>query len=273
MNKAVPSRSLFLFRWVKRNIQKNLNSIAVVLGFFLFWEAAVWAFDIPQFILPAPSTALSHLLVPRTDANYRWWYHISSTVLAISLSFAITSTVGILIAIALAWSKRLKEIVLPAFVFINSLPIIAIAPIILLWMGYGVLTNMVIAFLVGFFPVVINTITGLEAVDEDLLDLVRYLHASKLQVFLKIRIPNALPYIFSGLKICSTMSIVGAIVGEFIASDRGLGYIIINAQYSMNTPPIFSSLILISLAGALLYTIVSLLERFIMPWTALEAEP
>jgi len=140
-------------------------------------------------------------------------------------------------------------------------------------MGYGVLTNMVIAFLVGFFPVVINTITGLEAVDEDLLDLVKYLHASKLQVFVKIRIPNALPYIFSGLKICSTMSIVGAIVGEFIASDRGLGYIIINAQYSMNTPPIFSSLILISLAGALLYTIVSLLERIIMPWTALEAEP
>jgi len=132
---------------------------------------------------------------------------------------------------------------------------------------------MVIAFLVGFFPVVINTITGLEAVDEDLLDLVKYLHASKLQVFVKIRIPNALPYIFSGLKICSTMSIVGAIVGEFIASDRGLGYIIINAQYSMNTPPIFSSLILISLAGALLYTIVSLLERIIMPWTALEAEP
>lgn len=273
MSTAVRSRPLFLLRWVKRNIQKNLNSIAVVVGFFLFWEAAVWVFDIPQFILPAPSTALSHLFLPRTDANYRWWYHISSTVLAIGLSFVATSTVGILIAIALAWSKRLKEIVLPAFVFINSLPIIAIAPIILLWMGYGVLTNMVIAFLVGFFPVVINTITGLEAVDEDLLDLVKYLHASKLQVFVKIRIPNALPYIFSGLKICSTMSIVGAIVGEFIASDRGLGYIIINAQYSMNTPPIFSSLILISLAGALLYTIVSLLERIIMPWTALEAEP
>lgn len=268
-----PSRLRALFRWIKRSIQKNLNSFFVVLGFFLFWEISVWIFKIPPFILPAPSTALSHLLFPRADANYRWSYHISSTVLAIGLSFVVTSTVGILIAIALAWSKRLKEIVMPAFVFINSLPIIAIAPIILLWMGYGVFTNMTIAFLVGFFPVVINTITGLEAVDEDLLDLVRYLNGSKLQVFLKIRIPNALPYIFSGLKICSTMSIVGAIVGEFIASDRGLGYIIINAQYSMNTPPIFSSLILISLAGALLFTIVSFMERILMPWTAFEAEP
>ncbi|HOV37273.1 MAG TPA: ABC transporter permease [Spirochaetales bacterium] len=267
------SRLQVLMQSTRRSIQKNIQSALVVLGFFLLWEFAVWIFHIPQFILPAPSTALNHLFIPRADANYNWLYHISSTVLAVGLSFLVTSLAGILIASALAWSNRLKEIVLPAFVFINSLPIIAIAPIILLWMGYGVVTNIVIAFLVGFFPVVINTLTGLEAVEEDLLDLVRYLHASKLQIFIKIRIPNALPYIFSGLKICSTLSIMGAIVGEFIASDRGLGYIIINAQYSMNTPPIFSSLILISLAGALLYTLVALLERIIMPWKSLEAQP
>ncbi|MFQ3621479.1 MAG: ABC transporter permease [Spirochaetales bacterium] len=271
-NKKPLPRLRTIGKWVRNNLQKNLHSFVVVLSFFFLWEIAVWVFRIPQFILPAPSTALEHLLLPRTDANYRWSYHISSTVLTIGLSFFVTSTVGILIALVLAWSKKLKEIILPAFVFINSLPIIAIAPIILLWMGYGIFTNMVIAFLVGFFPVVINTTTGLEAVEEDLLDLVRYLNASKLQVFVKIRIPNALPYIFSGLKICSTMSIVGAIVGEFIASDRGLGYIIINAQYSMNTPPIFSSLILISLAGALLFTLVALVERIVMPWTAVVAE-
>lgn len=108
--------------------------------------------------------------------------------------------------------------------------------------------------------------TGLVSIEEDLLDLVNYLHASKLQIFLKIRIPNSLPYIFSGLKICSTMSIVGAIVGEFIASDRGLGYIIINSQYTMDTPPIFSALIVISLAGAALYWVVALFERLLMPW-------
>ncbi|NMB01461.1 MAG: ABC transporter permease subunit, partial [Firmicutes bacterium] len=135
-----------------------------------------------------------------------------------------------------------------------------------LWMGYGIKTNILIAFLVSFFPVVINTMTGLDSIEDDLLDLIRYLNASKLQLFIKIRIPNSLPYIFSGLKICSTMSIVGAIVGEFIASDRGLGYIIISAQYTMSTPPIFSSLIVISLAGAGLYWVVALAERLIMPW-------
>jgi NitT/TauT family transport system permease protein len=161
---------------------------------------------------------------------------------------------------------------MPAVIFINSLPIIAVAPILLLWMGYGIVTNILLAFLLSFFPVVINTISGLEAVEEDLLDLVSYLHASKLQIFLKIRFPNSLPYVFSGLKICATMSVVGAIVGEFIASEYGLGHIIVNSQYAMDTPPIFSSLILISLSGGGLYLLVSLLEWACMPWTHLREQ-
>jgi NitT/TauT family transport system permease protein len=113
---------------------------------------------------------------------------------------------------------------------------------------------------------VINSATGLNEVDEELLDLVRYLHASKWQVFTKIQFPNALPYIFTGLKICSTMCVVGAIVGEFIASDRGLGYIIINSQFTMDTPPIFASLILVSLIGFVLFGLVSVIEKILMPW-------
>ena len=155
---------------------------------------------------------------------------------------------------------------LPLFIFINSLPIIAVAPIILLWFGYGIFTNVLIAFLVSFFPVVINTATGLNEVEEELLDLVRYLHASKWQVFTKIQFPNSLPYIFTGLKICSTMCVVGAIVGEFIASDRGLGYIIINSQFTMDTPPIFAALILVSLIGFVLFGLVSVFEKILMPW-------
>jgi NitT/TauT family transport system permease protein len=255
-----------LFRDIKIGFRRNYQSVLVVIGFFLFWEGAVAFFAIPEFVLPPPSSALNHLFFYQASANYNWGLHISTTVMEIGYSFCFTAVTGILISLVLAWSKRLKNIVMPLFIFINSLPIIAVAPLILLWMGYGIWTNIFIAFLVSFFPVVINTTTGLEAVEEDLLDLVRYLGASKLQLFTKIRIPNSLPYIFSGLKICSTMSIVGAIVGEFIASDRGLGYIIINAQYSVNTPPIFSSLILISVAGALLYGLVSLFEKILMPW-------
>jgi NitT/TauT family transport system permease protein len=166
----------------------------------------------------------------------------------------------------MAWSRLVNDMMLPLFIFINSLPIIAIAPIILLWFGYGIFTNVLIAFLVAFFPVVINTAMGLNEVEEDLLDLVRYLHASKWQVFAKIQFPNSLPYIFTGLKICSTMCVVGAIVGEFIASDRGLGYIIINSQFTMDTPPIFASLILVSLIGVVLFGLVSVSEKIVMPW-------
>ncbi len=255
-----------VLRDVRRGVKRNYQSVLVVLGFFLLWEVSVALFKVPEFILPSPTSALSHLFLPQPDANYNWALHISTTVMEFSISFLVTAAAGILIALVLSWSKAIKGFVLPLFIFVNSLPIIAIAPIILLWMGYGLATNVLIAFLVGFFPVVINTTVGLEAVENDLLDLIKYLNASKLQIYVKIRIPNSLPYIFSGLKICSTMSIVGAIVGEFIASDRGLGYIIINSQYSMDTPPIFSSLIVVSAAGALLYGIVSLFERLLMPW-------
>jgi NitT/TauT family transport system permease protein len=230
------------------------------------WQVSVGLFKIPEFILPTPLVALEHLFLPQPDADYNWMVHIRATLLEIGLAFVITSIVGIAIAIALAWSDASRKVSMPLFVFINSLPIIAIAPILVLWSGYGLKTNILIAFLVSFFPVVINTLAGLAAIEEELLDLVKYLHGTKLQVFVKLRIPNSLPYIFTGLKICSTMCVVGAIVGEFIASDRGLGYIIINSQYTMDSPPIYAGLMLVSLFGVSLFGLVGLAERILMPW-------
>lgn len=251
---------------VKRVILNNYQNVLTILGFFLLWEILVIMLKVPEFILPTPSSAIAHLIFPQPDANYNWQLHISVTVYEFIIGFVVTSICGIGISILMIWSKTMKKLLMPIFIFINSLPIIAIAPIILLWLGYGLKTNILIAFLVSFFPVVINTSAGLEDIEDDLLDLVRYLNASKAQIFFKIRIPNSLPYIFSGLKICTTMSIMGAIVGEFVGSDRGLGYIIINSQYTMDTPPIFSSLIVISAAGGLMYLLVVGLERLCMPW-------
>jgi len=247
-------------------IKKNYQTPLVILMFFLAWQFAVVIFNVREFILPSPLSALEHLFLPQPDANYNWSVHLSATIYAVLASFAATSIIGIAIAITMAWSRLINDMMLPLFIFINSLPIIAIAPIILLWFGYGILTNVLIAFLVSFFPVVINTARGLNEVEEELLELVGYLHASKWQVFTKIQFPNSLPYIFTGLKICSTMCVVGAIVGEFIASDRGLGYIIINSQFTMDTPPIFASLILVSLIGFVLYGLVSVFEKILMPW-------
>ena len=253
--------------------KKNYQTPLVILVIFFIWQAAVVLFNVREFILPSPLVTLEHVFFPQPDANYNWTVHLTATIYEVLLSFVITSFVGIVIAIIMAWSRLMNDLLLPAFVFINSLPTIAIAPIITLWFGYGILTNVFIAFLVSFFPVVVNVAVGLHKVDEDLLDLVRYLHGSKWQIFIKIRIPNSLPYIFAGLKICATLCVVGAIVGELIASDKGLGYIIINSQFTMDTPPIFGSLIMISVIGVTLSWLVSLLERILMPWYRSETVP
>jgi NitT/TauT family transport system permease protein len=248
------------------SIKTHYQTPLTLISFFILWQVAVMLFSVREFILPSPLTAILRLLVPQPNANYHWLVHIQATLIEVFLSFIVTAAVGILIAVLISWSKRIRDLLLPFFVFVNSLPIIAVAPIFLLWMGYGIATNILIAFLVSFFPIVINTATGMGEVDEDLLDLVRYLKANQWQIFIKIRFPNALPYIFSGLKISSTMCVVGAIVGEFLASDKGLGYIIINSQFSLDTPAIFAALILVSLIGFLLFGLVSLIENLLMPW-------
>ncbi len=247
-------------------IRNNASTILVVTGLFALWQAAVMLFAVPEHVLPSPLSALAHLLFPQPDAYYNWRLQISTTVSEVLASFAVTAAAGVALALVISWSRWLRDLIMPFFLFVNSLPIVAVAPIILLWFGYGLATNILIAFLVSFAPVVINAATGLSDIDEDLIDLVRYLHASKWQVFAKIRLPNSLPYIFSGLKICSTMVVVGAIVGEFVASDRGLGFIIINSQYTMDTPPIFAALIVISVLGVVLFGAVALIERLAMPW-------
>ncbi len=244
----------------------RLKTPAVIFVLLVIWEVCVRVFKVKEYILPSPIVALQHLLQPQPDANYSWMVHIRITLKELAISFLVTSVLGIAIAIGLAWNATIKKIVMPAFVFLNSLPIVAIAPLLVLWFGYGLKTNILIAFLVSFFPVVINTTVGLFEIEDDLLDLVKYLNGTKLQIFLKLRLPNSLPYIFTGLKISSTMCVVGAIVGEFVASDKGLGYIIINSQYTMDSPPIFAGLMLVSLFGVALFGIVSAVERLCMPW-------
>ena len=168
---------------------------------------------------------------------------------------------GVILGIAVVWSEWLKRTILPFLVFLNSLPKIAVAPLFMIWFGYGILPNILIVFLISFFPVVINTATGLVAVEEDLFDLVNYLHATKWQKMRKIQLPNSLPYVFSGLKIAATTAVTGAIVGEFVASDKGLGSVIIASQTTLATPVIFGSLILITVIGMALFGFVGMMER------------
>ncbi|MCX7786814.1 MAG: ABC transporter permease [Spirochaetes bacterium] len=243
-----------------------LRRVGYFFLFLIFWQGTVMVLGIKEFIIPTPLKTLSHIFHPTLAAKYQWPLHVQATLMEIMLSFLITAVAGNLVALLISWSRALKVLITPIIVFFNSLPKIALAPLFLLWFGYGLLPNTLIAVLVAFFPIVINTSTGLEQVDEDLLNLVRYLGATKGQIFVKIKIPNALPYIFSGFKISATMCVVGSIVGEFIASDKGLGYLLKDAQAFIDTPTMFACLLLISLLGILFFGVLSILESRILYW-------
>jgi NitT/TauT family transport system permease protein len=151
-------------------------------------------------------------------------------------------------------------------VLFNTLPKIALAPLFVIWLGYGIWPNIVIGTTIAFFPMVVNSAVGLATAEPEMLELVRSLKASRWQVFVKIRFPNAVPYIFTGLKLNATMSVIGAIVGEFVASELGLGALIITGGVTLETPSIFASLILISVLGLALYGAVVAVERVVAPW-------
>ena len=244
--------------WVKNNSQ-TIFTFALVL---LVWHFGVVLSGVKEFILPTPISAIRTLF----QAKYRWPMNFMATFYEVVGGFLISGLVGVILGIMVVWSEFLKRSILPFLVFLNSLPKIAVAPLFLIWFGYGILPNILIVFLISFFPVVINTATGLVAVEEDLIDLVGVLHATKWQKMWLIQLPNSLPYILSGLKIASTTAVTGAIVGEFVASDKGLGAVIIASQTTLSTPVIFGSLILITIIGMGLFGFVGIMERVLMPW-------
>ena len=236
--------------------------ISMFVFVLLIWHFGVVLLGIKEFILPTPWAAVKTLFEPK----YRWSFNFLATFYEVVGGFILSAIVGVVLGVAIVWSEWLKRTILPFLVFVNTLPKIAVAPLFLVWFGYGILPNILIVILISFFPMVINTATGLVAVEEDLLDLVSYLHATKWQKLRLIQLPNSLPYVFSGLKITSTTAVVGAIVGEFIASDKGLGSVIISSQTTLSTPAIFGSLILITIIGMGLFWGVEVLEKVLMPW-------
>jgi NitT/TauT family transport system permease protein len=246
------------FTWIR----ENYETILMFLGVVLVWHFGVVLLGIKEYILPTPWAAFKTLF----QAKFRWPMNFMATFYEVAGGFLVSAVIGVFLGVLVVWAEWMKKAILPFLVFVNSLPKIAVAPLFMIWCGYGVLPNILIVFLISFFPVVINTAAGLLAVEEDLIDLVRYLHASKWQRMMKIQLPNSLPYIFSGLKIAATTAVTGAIVGEFIASDRGLGAVIISSQTTLATPAIFGSLTLITVIGMVVYGGVGFLERVLMPW-------
>jgi len=247
---------------MRRALAHHLPSIVLFAGVLALWQLASTSFGIREYILPSP-TVVGRALV---SGDIPWASHAATTALEILGAFVLAGAAGVILGVVIAWSPTLSAALMPFLVFVNTLPKVAVAPLFLLWLGYGVIPNMLIGALIGFFPVVINTAVGLGQVDPEMLDLGRVFNAPKWRVFATIRIPNAYPYILSALKVTATAAVVGAIVGEFVASQRGLGYVIITTQGSMNTPVAFAALVWISAVGLTVYGAVVLAARWIAPW-------
>jgi len=168
--------------------------------------------------------------------------------------------------VAIAGSRTLNLMFYPLLIATQSLPKVALAPLILVWLGLGIESKLAIAWLVAFFPIVVDTATGLRSTSPELLELARSLQCSRLQTFFKIQLPSALPSIFSGAKIAVTLAVIGAVIGEFIGSNEGLGNLLLTANSQLNTPLAWAALVVLSVLGMILYGAVVLAEKILMPW-------
>jgi NitT/TauT family transport system permease protein len=196
------------------------------------------------------------------------------TTIEIWLGFFIAFGAGFLIAIPIAYSRLVEETVFPILVAFQVVPKVALAPLFLIWLGFGMVPKVAVAALIAFFPIVVNTVTGLRSVEQEMVQWMRTLGAKPWEIFFRLSLPWALPYIMAALKVSIGLAVVGAVVGEFIGTDRGLGYIILRSTSELNTPVLFGALITISLIGIISYAIVTAVEKVLLSWqTAAEAAP
>jgi len=246
-------------RFNNKLVQYSLGVIAHLL-LLLAWYLFVRLGDVPKFVMPSPIDTWKALFVP----DYGWWSNTLVTATEIFGGYLLALLVGVLLALLFTWSKTLESLMLPLLVTLNMIPKVALGPLIIVWFKYGVFPNSMMAFSIAVFPILLTTARGLREIEPELLDLVRSLRGSRWQLFAKIQFPGALPYIFSGMKVAAILAVAGAIVGEFLGSDRGLGYLMLQVQVTLDTPAMFMAVALITLLGMLLYGIVMLLEYFLV---------
>jgi NitT/TauT family transport system permease protein len=215
-------------------------------------------------VLPTPLQVLRSLIDNAKILTEEGWV----TALECVYGFALSLAIGIPIAVVMTYSHIANQMFYPLLVASQSIPKVAVAPILLVWFGTGIKSKLAMAFVIAFFPVVVDTATGLRSTSPDLLELARSLQCTRLQTFFKIQLPSALPSIFSGAKIAVTLSVIGAVIGEFIGSNEGLGNLLLTANSQLNSPLVWASLTVLSVLGMILYGLVVLVEKLLMPWAA-----
>ena len=239
----------------------------VLVVFVGLWEWGVQRFHVPPYIAPAPSAVFAALRAGLGSGLFlaHFWITLYETL----LGFLIAAVSGIVLGAVIAQFRVVEQTMYPYLVALQTLPKIAIAPLIIVWFGFGISSKVVIASMVGFFPVLVNVIVGLKTVDQSKLDLMRSLNATRWQTFRLVKFPNALPFVFAGLDIAIVFSVLGAIVGEFVGAQRGLGNLILQFNFSLDVAAVFAVLILLSIMGVALHLIMQLIQKRVIFW----AEP
>jgi len=194
------------------------------------------------------------------------WSHTLVTLEEVLLGFALALGVGIVLAVGIAYSRLLERSIYPFVIASQTIPIIAIAPLLLIWIGYGLSPKVIVAALIAFFPIVVNMVDGLRSVDADMVSMMRTLGASRWQIFTKLQVPTSLPFLFSGTKIAVAVSVIGAIIGEWVGARAGLGYLMMLSAPYFLTARVFAAIFILSVMGVSLFAVVALLERAMLPW-------
>jgi NitT/TauT family transport system permease protein len=240
----------------ERALERLAPPVLILIAVLALWEGLVHALDIPPWLLPAPSAVAARFF--RT-ANL--WYHTGLTVLEALTGFAMSALFGIALSAGIVHSKFLERGVFPYIIVSNAIPIIAIIPLLTIWFGFGLAPKIMIASIITFFPIVTNTTRGLKSADPRILDFMHSINATRREIFFKVQLPSALPFIFAGFKIAASLSLVGAVVGEFYSSDRGLGYLVITSATQLRTDLLFVSIIVLAVLGVSLFAIFGKLEK------------
>lgn len=243
------------------------DTLISFLGFVLLacvWEAAVYLFAIPDFILPAPSAIALSLY--RGLASGVFVYNFLVTAFQTLVGFVIAAVIGTAIGAAVAQFSIVERVVYPWLVALQTLPKIALAPLIIIWAGYGISSKIIIVTLAAIFPVLVNTIMGLKSCDQGKLDLMRSLGAGRWETFRTVRLPNALPFIFAGLNVAIVLAILGSIVGEFVGSKAGLGNLILEANFQFDVARIFAVLVILGVFGVFLSHLMRMAQRHFLFW-------
>ena len=251
-------RGASFFTWLRT----RGGALLIFALLFVVWESAVHLTGVKEYLLPAPSRVWTEFWKRHDIVMSGAWV----TTREILAGYALAVVVSIPLALSVAYSRFMEQAVYPVIVFLQIIPKIAIAPLFIIWFGFGFTPKLLLVFLLSFFPIVVSSIAGFKSADRDVMDFARTTGAGGWKLFLKIRLPQALPHIFTGLKVGAALAATAAVVAEFVASDKGLGYLLLQYNGQLDTPMVFATIVLLSLIGVIVYYTVEVIERLAIPW-------